>query len=132
MIFSHREFIEKKLAWYKTIRRCYCPALKTEVIFNSKGFRHLLYDGQGRPRSTSERNHRLSLLPLVVPVLKKAKNISEYRGPKYYELLDKFAEYWMFQEAVGEKDIKVTVILRRIGNGSIIFYSVWQRRDKKN
>ena len=38
--------------------------------------------------------------------------------------LTKTAEYWGFIAIVGEKWIKIKVILRRIGDGNIIFWSV--------
>ena len=34
---SHALFIEEKRAWYKKLGKVYCPALKQDVVFNSKG-----------------------------------------------------------------------------------------------
>lgn len=118
----YKKFIEEKRAWYKTIGKCYCPVLKTDVIFNSKGFRHLLYNGLGKARSNNERIYRLRLLPLVIPIIKTVEIVTEYSV-----FSDKNVEYWMLQKVVGKKNHKVSIILRRIGNGNITFYSVWKK-----
>lgn len=66
------DFGEKQKELYKLFKPIYCPAMQELVYFPKSGLRHLLYKGQ-RPRSKSERNFRLSLLPYVQEVLLKAE-----------------------------------------------------------
>ena len=128
----YQELMEERKALYKTIRKCYCPILKTEVIFNSKGFHHLLYDGFGKARSRKARMFKVGLLPLVVPVLKSATSIHEYQPPKFSKQLNKYVEYWKLQAVVGKRSTTTFIILRRVGTGNITFHSVWKKRDKKD
>lgn len=132
MNLFYKKFVEEKRDWYKKIGKCYCPILKVEVIFNSKGFRHLLYDGLGRSRSVKEQIHRLSLLPLALLVIELATSITEHKKSEYSKILNKRIEYWMLQEIVGNQGACIVVILRKVGDGNVIFYSVWKKRDKNN
>jgi hypothetical protein len=43
--------------------------LSENIIFNSQGFNHLLYDGRGRKRSDAEERHKLLLIPFIPHVL---------------------------------------------------------------
>jgi hypothetical protein len=123
----YKKFIAEKRAWYKTIGKCFCPVLKEDVVFNSKGFRHLLYNGLGRARSNKERVYRLKLLPLVVPIIRTIKVVAEYKKSEHSVSLEKDVEYWMLQTFVGKGNHKVSIILRRIGSGKVTFYSVWKK-----
>jgi hypothetical protein len=125
----YKKFVEEKRAWYKTIGSIYCPILQVKVVFNSKGFRHLLYNGLGKARSKEERINRLQLLPLVIPVVRSANNIKKHKEV-YLTILKIKMEYWMLQEIVGRQKSNIIVILRKIGDGNVIFYSVWKKRDK--
>jgi hypothetical protein len=128
---SYQELLNEKRVWYKAAKQSYCPILNANIIFNSKGFHHLLFDGLGHPRVHKERMYRLGLLPLVIPVLKTAVNISEYVPQTYSKKHNKLVEYWILKETVGKQKTLVTVVLRRIGSGNITFYSVWKKRDKQ-
>lgn len=128
---SYEEIVREKRAWYKVIRKKYCPILKTDVFFTSKGFHHLLYDGLGHARSNKERMYRLGLLPLAMPVLKCAQRVEEYKPSAYSKSLNKNVEYWSLQAIVGKQNTLVTLVLRRIGTGNITFYSIWKKRGKQ-
>lgn len=116
--------------WYKAVRKVFCPILSEDIIFNSKGFHHLLFDGLGHARSRKERMYRLGLLPLIIPVLKSCVGVHEYTPPTYSKTHNKNVEYWLLRQTVGKQDTLVTIILRRIGTGNITFYSVWKKKDK--
>ena len=125
------ELIKKSRTWYKAVRKSYCPILNDDVFFTSKGFRHLLYDGLGHARSRKERMYKVGLLPLVIPVLKSATEIEDYKPPTYSEKLGKMVGFWSLQSVVGKQKILVTVVLRKVGTGSVHFYSVWKKQDRK-
>lgn len=124
-----RKFVKKKREFYKTIRPFYCPVLKETVFFNSKGFYHLRYDGTGRARTVSEQKYKMGLLPLAVPVIKNAKKIEKFEQ-RYSKKLKKNEEIWVLKEIVGKQNTIVKVILRRIGNGKITFFSIMKKRDR--
>ena len=127
-----REFLKEKRAWYKTVKSVKCPILNEKVIFNSKGFYHLRYDSFGKERNMREQSYKIGLLPLVIPVIKNATKIHDYKKEKYSKPLGKYYEIWELKELVGEKSpTLVSVVLRRIGNGNITFLSVWKGKDKK-
>lgn len=131
MPLSYEELITQGRVWYKAIKEVYCPILDFSVIFNAKGFHHLLYDGHGKARTRKERMYRLGLLPLIIPVLKRATKIEEYTAPCYSKKLKKMTEYWRLKAVVGKQEAIVTVILRRIGTGHVTFHSVWKKPDRK-
>ena len=126
------EFLREKRAWYKTIGKIYCPILNEYVFFNSKGFYHLRYDSFGKARNVKEQMYKIGLLPLVIPVIKNANRINEYKKEQYSKPLGKYYEIWELKETVGKGNTRVSVVLRRIGTGNITFLSVWKKKDKKS
>ena len=112
--------MENKRIWYKKIQKCYCPLLKQDIVFNAKGFNHLLFNGLGKPRIEKERIYRLKLLTLSINVLQNASSVVEYTHHNTIE-------YWKLQECVGSKNQMIVVILKRIGKGQIFFYSIWEK-----
>ena len=128
---SYEELINKRKIWYDNVKKIYCPCISEDIIFNSKGFHHIKYDGSGRARSKKQRMYRLGILPLAIPVIKCAKKIYEYTPPECLNKLEKSVEYWALREKVGRQNTTITVILRRIGSGNIAFHSIMKKNDKK-
>ncbi len=124
---SYQDLLREKRTWYKAVGKSFCPILNEDIIFNSKGFNHLLNDGTGQPRSIKERMYRIGLLPLLIPVIKNASKISTYKK-EYSKSLKKDVEYWKLSEIVGKQTTEVAVILRKIGTGNITFYSIWKKK----
>jgi len=129
---SFKDFLREKRAWYKTIAKVHCPILNEDVIFNSKGFYHLRYDSFGKARNIKTQKYKLGLLPLVIPVIKRATKIHEYKKEKYSKPIGKYYEIWELKEVVGHQNITVSVILRRIGTGNITFLIVWKKKEKQS
>ena len=128
---SYEELINKRKIWYDNVKKIHCPCISEDIIFNSKGFHHIKYDGSGRARSKKERMYRLGILPLAIPVIKCATKIYEYTPPECLNKLEKSVEYWALREKVGRQNTTITVILRRIGSGNIAFHSIMKKNDKK-
>ncbi|MEK7084097.1 MAG: hypothetical protein AAB932_02610 [Patescibacteria group bacterium] len=126
---TYQELLKERKAWYKNIKRLFCPILDEHVIFNSKGFYHLRYKSGGHERSKKEQMYKLGLLPLVIPVIKNASKIHQYKKEQYSKPLGKYYEIWELSEAVGQQNTMVSVVLRRIGDGNITFLSVWKKKD---
>jgi hypothetical protein len=126
-----QELLKERKAWYKTVGKVYCPILNEYIFFNSKGFYHLRYDTFGKARTRSEQAYKMGLLPLVIPVIKNATKIHDYKKQQYSKPLGKYFEIWELKEVVGSQKTLVSVVLRRIGTGNITFLSVWKKRDKQ-
>lgn len=123
--------------FYDKIGTLFCPCLNENVTFNAKGFHHLLYEPIGTPRDIKERIHKLILFPLAVPVIKNAKKIDEERTailPSRKKLIPpKKAKYTALVVMVGKnRNVKVKVILLKIGNGKLIFWSIMRLTKGKN
>jgi hypothetical protein len=121
---SYKALYEERRKWYKTIGKVYCPCLKVDVIFNSKGFYHLRYDGLGNKRSIDTQISRLNLLPLVIPLIQQATNIYEYRISD-----DKSIQSWAIQGKIN--NINLRVILKKKLHGHTIYFSVMKKDSSK-
>lgn len=107
------------------------PYLESQVIFNADGFHHLQFSAR-RERNKKEQILKFNLFPLAIKVIKNAGTLQEYRkgfvsiGKKSRDgfARTKEAQYWGFVAIVGSPQIKIRVILRRIGDGNITFWSV--------
>jgi len=123
---------------YTASRTIRCPYFGTEITLNADGFHHLQFSAR-RERSKAEQLLKFTLLPLALQVIRKAGTIQEYRkaltpiGKRSARdglVPMKEVEYWGLSAIVGEKhEVKIRVILRRVGTGNIIFWSVMP--DKK-
>ncbi len=121
-----QDFVEENRKWYKTVGEVFCPIIDESVVFNSKGFYHLKYKSNGTKRPSKEQKYKIGLLPLVIPVIKSATEIYEYKKIEL-ESSDKIIEIWELRAVVGKQNTQVSVVLRRIGDGKIHFFSVWKK-----
>ena len=74
---NYKKLLEERRIWYTSIKKVYCPILKEYIVFNSKGFHHLIYPN-GKRRPQKEQMYKLGLLPLIIPVIKNSTKISKY------------------------------------------------------
>lgn len=115
---------------YDAIGSVYCPILKEAVFFNSSGFHHLNYNSDGSARSVSERIYKMTLFPLVIPVIKNAiaiddeRDISVRTSRKKGSLLKKAKTHAIAALVGKKKPVEIRVILMRIGTGKLTFRSV--------
>lgn len=126
--FNERK--EKVRAIYNAQKDVRSPYLKSQVVFNSDGFHHLQFSAR-RERNKKEQLLKFNLLQLAIGVIKNSGTLQEYRknliavGNKGRGGMPmKWVKYWGFIAIVGEKQIKIRVILRRVGDGNITFWSV--------
>ncbi len=125
---------KKAKEFYSSIGSVICPGLNNELVsFSKYGFYHLLRKrGVLRPRK--EQLRRFALLHSAVEVIKNAKSYDSYN----YETKEQFAEdhglpvlkssiaeFWSFSGIYSSKI--VTVIVRKIGNGNMHFFSVMDK-----
>lgn len=117
-------------ATYDSLRRIYCPILKEDVVFNARGFHHLLYNADGTPRDANERIHKLTLIPLAEPVIRNATSIDEervieIRTSRKKNAPIKKARCYSLVAVVGRKNpVVVRVVLIKIGTGNLMFRSI--------
>ncbi len=124
---------EKAQLVYGAHKNIYNPYFKEDIILNSDGFHHLQFSAR-RERNKREQLLKFSLLPLALDVIKKSGTLQEYRktlGPvgskskRDGSILMKNIEYWAFVAITGNNNqVKIRTILRRVGDGNIIFWSV--------
>ncbi len=119
---------------YNGIIKVHCPILKEEVYFNAKGKYHLRYEVTGRERTREEQGHKLRLVKYIEQIVKNATTIEESRlvkapigrkkrnGKKIIKDVIYSSIVQTITTASSSK--KVKVILRKVGNGRVIFWSV--------
>lgn len=134
------KLIEKRRKKYDTTKNIYYPFLKGIVYFNNKGFRHATHDGRNRIRNKADAEMRLNLLLHINTVIQKAtkynrppmlvpKNSQNNKAGKeltYYEL------YCALGRAKNKRKVGIIVVLRKIGNGRLHYYSVRYATNKQN
>lgn len=122
---------ERARAIYDAQKNVYNPYLKSGVVFNSDGFHHLQFSAR-RERNKKEQLLKFRLLSLAPGVIKNSGTLQEHRKelmPIGKRGKDGFAptktiEYRGFIAIVGNNQIKIKVVLRRVGDGNITFWSV--------
>jgi hypothetical protein len=110
----------------------HCPYFGTTVVLNGDGLHHLRYSAR-RERGKPEQMLKFRLAPLALEVIRKSGTVQEYR--KIWQVVGKPAardgaramkevEYWGLVAIIGPRPTKVRVILRRVGDGNVVFWSV--------
>lgn len=140
------EIIEKYLAIKEKVRivysekkSIYSPYFKQHIVLNSDGFHHLQFSTR-KERNKKEQILKLQLVPLALDVIAHAGTVQEYRtlltalGKKGIDgfIKMKEVEYWGFVAIMGEKKKKIRVVLRKVGAGNIMFWSVMPYSKIKN
>ena|ERR1017187_4321477 len=117
---------------YDAQRLIHSPFFNEDVVLNSDGFHHLRYSAR-RERNKEEQVLKFTLLPLGLHIIKTATTVQEYRkllspvgSPASRDGLTpmKLIRWWGFVAIFVEQDIKVRVIVRRVGDGNLHFWSV--------
>jgi hypothetical protein len=128
---------EKRAAeeFYARVGDVRCPYFNNQsIVFNSDGFNHLQFSA-GKEREKSAQILKFVLLKHAPGIIRKSGTIQEYRkqwgclGRKKRDGTQqmKEMEYWGLSAIVPDEDgnsLKVKVILRRVGDGNITFWSV--------
>ena len=131
---------EKAKKIYEAANKISCPYFGFDIILNSDGFHHLQFSAR-RERNKDEQFLKFALLPLALKVIKKSGTVQEMRsdlksiGKKNKDgfAIMKMVNYWAFIAIVGEENkIKIKTILRRVGDGNVIFWSVMPYLKLKN
>jgi hypothetical protein len=128
----HHQKREKAREIYDAQRTIHSPFFNDDIVLNSDGFHHLRYSAR-RERSKDEQVLKFTLLPLGLHILKTATTLQEYRkllGPvgdkakRDGAIAMKLIEWWGFVAIFVKQDIKVRVVVRKVGDGNLHFWSV--------
>ena len=113
----------------RTIRN---PYFGDDIVLSSDGFHHLRYSAR-RERNREEQVLKFTLLPLGLHVLKTATTLQEYRrllspvgdpARRDGSVSMKLIEWWAFVAIFVKQEIKIRVIVRKVGDGKLHFWSV--------
>lgn len=127
------KLLRKRKESYNTTKNIYCPFLKEVVYFNNKGFFHATHKSNKTFRRRSDSIRRLNLLPLIYDCIKSCSDfeneprVTPKNNPKN-RTGQEFIEYEL-QHRVN-KHFKVVVVLKRIGNGRLYYWSVYDKKIK--
>lgn len=108
---------------YRKVGKLYCPALKSNVHFNSDGFHHLRYDQSRSERSKAEQRNKFLCLKDAIDIIGRTSTIQEYRRVSDTgRIIEWFA---FFAITSFSKQTRIKAIIRRLGgNGQFHFWSV--------
>lgn len=127
-----KECLEKAKIIYNKSTEIHCPYFQNKITLNSDGFNHLQNKPNRMPRNIREQIVKLSLLKKALEIIPRAGTLQEYRTQMEKEgsadknglYKMKQVSYWGFHAILNDKIHKIKVILKRVGDGKIIFWSV--------
>lgn len=120
---------------YDKVGKIYCPALKSDIVFNSDGWHHLRYDFTRSERGKMVQYDKFTYFSDSVKILQKATTVQEYRRSiclvgktdRSGFRKTKTVEWFGFFAIISfSRRIRINVVIRRIGagNGNFHFWSV--------
>jgi len=130
-VSNYNKLKESAEQYFHSVGKVYCPAFDEAVHFVAEGFNHLVFKS---PRSERERPSqilRFKLLPLAKELVELTTTYQEYeetlqeRVVKRHKHIEKRSlpvQYWGLIAILRGR--KVKVIIRKIGNGQLHFWSV--------
>ena len=119
----------------------WCPYFSTKINLTADGFNHLLYKSNRQPRNVNEQILKLSLVKKAIEVIGKTGTLQEYRdamektGKQSNDGFYKMSrvQYWGFHAILGiDKMIKIVVVIKKTGDGKLIFWSVLPHKKFNN
>ncbi len=128
---NYKKLKKESQAFYSSVKSIYSPALKENISFTSEGFNHIVFKKERSEREKSSQKLRFKLLPLAKKLIEKSTTYQEYeKKSSFFDVKKnkkiskelKIVEYWGIIAILESRKIKV--ILRKIGNGNIHFWSV--------
>ena len=124
---------------YKKINNVFCPFLKRDVNFNTKGLDHIKFKEWNKTRLIPDQFLRLKFLKLAPLVIKKVSTLQEFSKTKTFERVKRNSrwekilipvKYYGFVAIIDFK-VKIKIIVKEIENGEPFFWSIipfWKTR----
>lgn len=122
---------EEAEKFYHSIKEVRNPYFTENVVFNSKGLKHLKFKSDQKARTNQEQYTRLKLLRLVPEVLRKSytiqgiwetKKFEEQKTNKRWEKVLKDVIFYEFIAIL--ENLRVKVIVKEVRGGIKYFWSV--------
>jgi hypothetical protein len=128
---NDRYYQEKKEAarkLYFAHRLIRCPFFDSDIDLSGEGFRHLCRAAHGE-RTKKEQVRRFILLPLGLHILKTATTLQIYREREAAVGVSdqggrRMVQWWGFVAIFERQNIRVHVVVRKVGGGKLHFWSV--------
>lgn len=122
-------------ALFDTTKSVHCPYFDGEIKFTSDGFHHFQYNTSGSERTKKNQIRRFKSFRFAPYILKRAGTVQQHR--RYFGVIGrpkgdgfratKIIEDWCFTallKSAPDKDIDIKVVVRKIGDGELHFFSV--------
>ncbi|HEY4488940.1 MAG TPA: hypothetical protein VJA87_00425 [Candidatus Paceibacterota bacterium] len=130
-ISNYEKIREDARSLYGETRPVHSPALNDRVHFTAEGFNHIIFKGSRSERERPSQVMRFKLLPRAVRLIAHANTFQEFEETiKEFEVKarkkrvrkSKSVRYWGIIAIFEGRKIKV--ILRKIGDGQVHFWSI--------
>jgi hypothetical protein len=112
---------------YYALGSLYCKALKTDVHFTTRGWKHFFFDGHDHRRYPNDIKNRLRLFKHVPDIIKNCIWINspeqEFMFINGQKVPVIFHELYYTMDTYRSKEY-VTVVVRKIGDDPTHYYSV--------
>ena len=128
---EYEELKKEAQELYNSTGKIFSPLLNEKVSFSSEGFNHIMFKAGGKGRERSSQVLRFQLLERAIKLLKISTTYQEYEENAKSVIVEehkkkvskwKIVKYWGLIGIIDNRKIKV--IVRKIGNGNIHFWSV--------
>lgn len=108
-----------------------CPVINERVMFNNQGWKHISFDGKGHRRNSKSIYMRLKLVIFAPEVIQQASTVikDEIRTLQINNV-DRKVRFIELALSIKNSRSHVTVILRRIEEGTLHYYSVRRTKNK--
>ena len=130
-ISNYENLREDTRKLYDEARLIHSPALDDRVSFTAEGFNHIIFKAARRERERSSQVMRFKLLPRAIRLVAHANTFQEFeetikefevKARKKRHKKSKPVRYWGIIAIFEGRKIKV--ILRKIGEGQLHFWSI--------
>lgn len=115
------------------------PFFEADILLGPEGFTHLQISAQGA-RTKEEQMERFALLPLALQILQTTTTLQRYRKRKptlhpqgeTRPLKErKMVQWWCFSALFLNRSLEVKVVVRKVGDGGLHFWSVMAHKLDK-
>ncbi|MFA6404833.1 MAG: hypothetical protein WCW03_02430 [Candidatus Paceibacterota bacterium] len=114
---------------YKKMQPVACPAFGGELVyFNKHGFNHLIRKGR-RFRKIDVQIDRIQLIGTAIDTLQRSSTVYRYRK---VNTVKSVMQFWAFEDdlIIDNKKVSIIVVVRKMNNGKIHFFSIFKRKHK--
>ncbi len=126
--------------FYKNIESVYCPYLREEVSFNSKGLNHIKMKAWNKSRSYQDQYLRLKFISFAPTIIKKSGTLQEIQIQDSDERVRESGNWFKARKRVTYfsfiaviKRMRFKIIIKKIENNGAYFWSIipfWKNKKE--